>query len=281
MFKRAKISLLVAATTFSLSASDLLLTVNGKNITKEDAQMLVSAAAPNAKYADLEPQEQEMIKERLIEKVLFGALAKKEGIENDPEYQKSLEMIKAELAINIWMKKQLENVVVSDSEAKEFYEKNSDKFVLEETLQARHILVDSEEEAQKIIDTLKSLQGKVLQEKFIALAKEKSTGPSAPNGGDLGTFKKGQMVPAFSEAAWALEEGKITTKPIKTRFGYHVIYLEKKNPESKIPYSEVKPQIVATLKQQQFASKIQEMAQELKKKATIDDLEKKKRPNNQ
>jgi len=281
MFKRAKISLLVVATTFSLSASDLLLTVNGKNITKEDAQMLVSAAAPNAKYADLEPQEQEMIKERLIEKVLFGALAKKEGIENDPEYQKSLEMIKAELAINIWMKKQLENVVVSDSEAKEFYEKNSDKFVLEETLQARHILVDSEEEAQKIIDTLKSLQGKVLQEKFIALAKEKSTGPSAPNGGDLGTFKKGQMVPAFSEAAWALEEGKITTKPIKTRFGYHVIYLEKKNPESKIPYSEVKPQIVATLKQQQFASKIQEMAQELKKKATIDDLEKKKRPNNQ
>ena len=275
MFKLAKISLLVAAATFSLSASDLLLTVNGKNITKEDAQILVSAAAPNANYADLKPQEQEMIKERLIEKVLFGELAKKEGIENDPEYQKSLEMIKAELAINVWMKKQLENVVVSDSEAKEFYEKNSDKFVQEETLQARHILVDSEEDAQKIIDTLKSLQGKALQEKFIALAKEKSTGPSAPNGGDLGTFKKGQMVPSFSEAVWALEEGQITTKPVKTRFGYHVIYLEKKNPESKVAYNDVKPQIIATLKQKQFTSKIQEMAQELKKKATIVDPEKK------
>lgn len=275
MFKLAKISLLVAAATFSLSASDLLLTVNGKNITTDDAQVLVSAAAPNANYADLKPQEQEMIKERLIEKVLFGELAKKEGIENDPEYQKSLEMIKAELAINVWMKKQLENVVVSDSEAKEFYEKNSDKFVQEETLQARHILVDSEEDAQKIIDTLKSLQGKALQEKFIALAKEKSTGPSAPNGGDLGTFKKGQMVPSFSEAVWALEEGQITTKPVKTRFGYHVIYLEKKNPESKVAYNDVKPQIIATLKQKQFTSKIQEMAQELKKKATIVDPEKK------
>jgi len=275
MFKLAKTSLLVAAATLSLSASDLLLTVNGKDITKQDAQVLVSAAAPNANYADLKPEEQEMIKERLIEKVLFGDLAKKEGIENDPDYQKSLEMIKSELAINVWMKKQLDNVVVSDSEAKEFYEKNSDKFVQEATLQARHILVDSEEEAQKIIDTLKSLQGKALQEKFIALAKEKSTGPSAPNGGDLGTFKKGQMVPTFSEAVWALEEGMITTKPVKTRFGYHVIYLEKKNPPSKVAYEEVKPQIIATLKQKQFTAKIQEMAKELKKKATIVDPEKK------
>ena len=275
MFKLAKTSLLVAAATLSLSASDLLLTVNGKNITKQDAQVLVSSAAPNVNYADLKPQEQEMIKERLIEKVLFGELAKKEGIENDPEYQKSLEMIKTELAINVWMKKQLDNVVVSDSEAKEFYEKNSDKFVQEATLHARHILVESEEDAQKIIDTLKSLQGKALQEKFIALAKEKSTGPSAPNGGDLGTFKKGQMVPTFSEAVWALEEGKITTKPVKTRFGYHVIYLEKKNPASKVAYNDVKPQIIATLKQKQFTAKIQEMAKELKKKATIVDPGKK------
>ncbi|MFT7878840.1 MAG: peptidylprolyl isomerase [Sulfurimonas sp.] len=275
MLKLAKTSLFVAAATLSLAASDVLLTVNGKNITKQDAQVLVSAAAPNTSYTDLKPQEQEMIKERLIEKVLFKELAKKEGIENDPEYKKSLEMIKSELAINVWMKKQLDNVVVSDSEAKDFYEKNSDKFKKEATLHARHILVESEDDAQKIINDLKSLQGKALQEKFIALAKEKSTGPSAPNGGDLGTFKKGQMVPAFSEAVWALQEGKITTKPVKTRFGYHVIYLEKKNPASTMDYKEIKPQIVATLKQKQFTAKIQEMAKELKAKATIVDPTKK------
>ncbi|UFH58711.1 peptidylprolyl isomerase [Sulfurovum mangrovi] len=272
MFKLAKASLFIAAATLSLAASDVLLTVNGKNITKQDAQVLVSAAAPNTSYADLKPQEQEMIKERLVEKVLFGELAKKEGIENDPEYKKTLEMIKAELVINVWMKKQLDNVVVSDSEAKDFYEKNSDKFMQEATLHARHILVTTEQEAQKIIDELKPLQGKALQEKFVALAKSKSTGPSGPNGGDLGTFKKGQMVPTFSEAVWALQEGKITTKPVKTRFGYHVIYLEKKNPASAMAYAEVKPQIVATLKQKQFTTKIQEMAKELKKKATISDM---------
>jgi parvulin-like peptidyl-prolyl isomerase len=272
MFKLAKASLFIAAATLSLSASDVLLTVNGKNITKQDAQVLVSAAAPNTSYADLKPQEQEMIKERLVEKVLFGELAKKEGIENDPEYKKTLEMIKDELVINVWMKKQLDNVIVSDSEAKDFYEKNSDKFMQEATLHARHILVKTEQEAQKIIDELKPQQGKALQEKFVALAKAKSTGPSGPNGGDLGTFKKGQMVPTFSEAVWALQEGKITTKPVKTRFGYHVIYLEKKNPASAMAYDEVKPQIVATLKQKQFTTKIQEMAKELKKKATILDM---------
>ncbi|MDM5271125.1 peptidylprolyl isomerase [Sulfurovum sp. zt1-1] len=275
MFKFAKTSLLVAAAALSLSASDVLLTVNGKNITKQDAQLFVSAAAPNANYADLKSQEQDMIKERLIEKVLFSELAQQEGIENDPEFKKNLEMLKSELAINVWMKKQLDNVVVSDSEAKEFYEKNSDKFLEEATLHARHILVESEQDAQKIIDTLKPLQGKVLQEKFIELAKTQSTGPSGPNGGDLGTFKKGQMVPAFSEAVWALEEGKITTKPVKTRFGYHVIYLEKKNEASTMAYEDVKPQIIATLRQKQFTTKIQEIAKELKKKATIIDPEKK------
>ena len=275
MFKLAKTSLLVAAAALSLSASDVLLTVNGKNITKQDAQLFVNAAAPNTNYADLKPQEQDMIKERLIEKVLFSELANKEGIENDPEYKKSLEMLKNELAINVWMKKQLDNVVVSDSEAKDFYDKNSDKFLEEATLHARHILVETEQDAQKIIDELKSLQGKALQEKFVELAKAKSTGPSAPNGGDLGTFKKGQMVPPFEKAVWELEEGKITTKPVKTQFGYHVIFLEKKNEASTMAYEEVKPQIVASLKQKQFTTKIQEIAKELKKKATIVDPEKK------
>ena len=184
-------------------------------------------------------------------------------------------MLKNELAINVWMKKQLDNVVVSDSEAKDFYDKNSDKFLEEATLHARHILVETEQDAQKIIDELKSLQGKALQEKFVELAKAKSTGPSAPNGGDLGTFKKGQMVPPFEKAVWELEEGKITTKPVKTQFGYHVIFLEKKNEASTMAYEEVKPQIVASLKQKQFTTKIQEIAKELKKKATIVDPKKK------
>ena len=159
MFKLAKTSLLVAAMSLSLSASDVLVTVNGTNITKQDAQTFVTATtnSPTVKYENLKPEEQEMIKERLIEKFLFGTLAKEEGIENDPEFKKSLEIIKSELMLNVWMKKQMENVVVSDSEAKDFYDKNQDKFIQEATLHARHILLENKKDAEDVINTLKSL----------------------------------------------------------------------------------------------------------------------------
>lgn len=276
MVKLAKTSLLVAAAALSLSASDILVTVNGKNITKQDAQTFVSAAMPNGVFAQLDPKEQAMIKERLVEKVLFGELAQKEGIENDPEYKKNLEMIKQELMLNIWMKKQLDNIIVSDSEAKAFYDKNKEKFMQEETAQAKHILLKEEKEAKAVIDQLKSLSGDALRDKFVELAKAKSVDTaSGINGGELGTFTKGQMVPEFAEAAWAMEEGKSSAVPVKTQFGYHVIYLEKKMPAAPVAYESVKEKILATLKQQQFGAKINEMAKELKSKATIVDPDKK------
>ena len=272
MLKLAKTSLLaVAVMATSVVASDVLATVNGKNITKQEAEQFVAAAQPNAHFSQLAPAQQEMIKQRLIEKVLFTELAKKEGIENDPEFKAAIDKIKEELLVNIWMKKQLDNTLVSDSEAKDFYEKNKDKFKQPATMHARHILVKTEKDAQDIINELKSLKGDALKTKFIELAKAKSTGPTAPKGGDLGTFRKEQMVPEFSKAAEALKEGEITQKPVKTQFGYHVIYLEKKNDAQPLKYEEVKDRIIASLKQKQFAVKIAEVAKELKSKAKITD----------
>ena len=270
MLKLAKTSLLVATImATSLTASDILVTVNGKNITKQDAQELVAAQAPQLNYETLPPQQQTMILDRLIEKELFTELAAKEGIDKKPEFKRNMEKIKNELLVNMWMKEQMDNVVISDSEAKEFYEKNKDKFIGKATMHARHILVKDEKSAKEIIDTLKPLKGEALKNKFIELAKTKSTGPSGPKGGDLGTFTKGQMVPAFSKAAWALNKGEITTKPVKTQFGYHVIYLEDKSDAKPVSYESVKENIIASLKQKQFASKITELAKELKSKATI------------
>jgi len=273
MLKLAKTSLLaVAVMATSVVASDILATVNGKNVTKQDAEQFVTMSAPNAHYSQLDKAQQEMIKQRLVEKVLFTELAKKEGIENDPEFKKAIDKIKEELLVNIWMKKQLESTLVSDSEAKEFYEKNKTKFLQPASMHARHILVKDEKEASSIINELKSLKGDALKSKFIELAKSKSTGPSGPKGGDLGTFTKGQMVPEFSTAAWALKDGEITTKPVKTQFGYHVIYLEKKNDAQPLTYDQVKDKIITSLKQKQFAVKIAEVAKELKSKAKIVDM---------
>ncbi len=290
MLKLAKTSLLaVAVMATSVVASDILVTVNGKNITKQDAQAFVRASAPNANFMQLTPDEKKMVTDRLIEKVLFTELAAQEGIDKKPEFQRNMEKIKEELLVNMWMKAQMDNAIVSDSEAKEFYEKNAAKFMEKPSMHARHILIRIDEEkdtkkkrsfnkeealkeAQGIIDTLKPFMGEVLKTKFIELAKTKSMGPSAPDGGDLGTFPKGKMVPAFSKAAWALENGQITTTPVKTQFGYHVIYLEAKSAATPIPYEKVKERIITSLKQQQFTAKITEVAKELKSKAKIVDM---------
>jgi peptidyl-prolyl cis-trans isomerase C len=255
--------------TSCILASDTLATVNGKSITKEDAQAFVTAQAPQASFEQLRPQEQGMIVERLIEKQLFIELADKEGVANAEEFKENLAKIKEELLVNMWMKQQMDNTVVSDSEAQSFYEKNPQQFMGEATMGARHILLKEEKDATEVIKALEGLKDEALKEKFIALAKERSTGPSAQNGGDLGTFSKGQMVPEFSKAAWALAVGETTTAPVKTQFGYHVIYVESKTESKKIPYESVKDQIIDSLKQQQFSVKITEMAKELKSKAKI------------
>jgi parvulin-like peptidyl-prolyl isomerase len=95
--------------------------------------------------------------------------------------------------------------------------------------------------------------------------------PSGVKGGDLGTFAKEQMVPEFSKAVWALDDGTVTLEAVKTQFGYHVIYLEKKNAPVALPYDAVKEKIILSLKQKQFAVKIAEVAKELKSKAKIVD----------
>ncbi|HQS77129.1 MAG TPA: peptidylprolyl isomerase [Sulfurovum sp.] len=196
MLKLAKTSLLaVAVMASSVAASDILATVNGKNITKEDAQAFVTAAAPNSSFMQLKPQEQRMVTDRLVEKELFTELAAKEGFEKKPEFQRNMEKLKNELLVNMWMKAQMDSIVVSDGDAKAFYDKNSAKFMQQDSMHARHILVKDEKEAQAIIDSLKSLKGDALKTKFIEVAQTKSTGPSGPKGGDLGTFAKGQMVP--------------------------------------------------------------------------------------
>jgi parvulin-like peptidyl-prolyl isomerase len=266
-----KISLMGAIfATTSLVASTTLAKVNGHDITIQDAQEFVKATAPSMNFAQLPNQQKSMVLQRLIERELFREQALKDKIEKSAEFKEALAKVKDELAINVWMKKQLDNTVVSESEAKAFYDKNIDKFKKPATIHARHILLKDEKSAKTIIKQLSSLKGDKLKAKFIELAKSKSTGPTAQRGGDLGTFAKGQMLPEFSKSAWDLNVGEITKTPVKTKFGYHVIYLEGKNNSETIPYNMVKDKIITSLKQKQFALKITQMAKDLKSKAKIE-----------
>jgi parvulin-like peptidyl-prolyl isomerase len=270
--KMIKNTLLVLALgTGVVQAGDILATVNGKKVTVQDAERFIRATNPQQKitYAALGEKDKQTITDRLVERVLFVEAAQKSGIEDDPEYQKALAIAKSELMINQWMKKQYTAMVVSDGEAKEFYEQNKAQFQKPAQVHARHILIKDEAAAKKVIEALHGLEGDKLKEKFIALAKEKSEGPSGPKGGDLGFFGPKQMVPAFDKAVFALEKGKVTAEPIKTQFGYHVIYVEDTKDAASIPYVQVKPQIVQNLKGTQFKKMLEKSAKELRGKANI------------
>ncbi len=251
----------------SAVAGKVLAEVNGKKITTDDVAPML--AQSGMKFEQLPPQIQQKVVDQAIERELLKEKAIKSGIEKSKEFKEALKKLKTDLALEIWMRKQYNSIKVSDKEAKDFYQKNIDKFKRPEMVHARHILVKSEKEAQDIINELKKTPKSKLKEKFIELAKSKSVGPSGKRGGDLGFFRKGQMVKPFSDAAFSLKPGSFTTKPVKTQFGYHIIYVEEKKPASTTPFSEVKEKIKQQLKMQKFQELIKAEAEKLKKSAKI------------
>jgi parvulin-like peptidyl-prolyl isomerase len=252
----------------SLSA-DVLATVNGKQISTEDAEIYVAQSQPGAHYGALPADQKSMITDRLIERVLFIEQAKKEEIEKNPEYVRALERDKEELMVRTWITKQFRNTVISDSEAKAYYDKHPEEFKVPAQVHARHILLKDEKEAQNVLSQLKELKGDALKKRFIALAKEKSTGPTGPKGGDLGFFGSGQMVKPFNDAVFAMKKGEVSSKPVKTQFGYHVIYVEDLKPAKAVAYDDAKERIIGMLKQKTFSAKMAKTAAALKSKAKV------------
>jgi len=274
MIKMTKIvaSLLLVSTLVSAST---LVTVNGTQITQQDVDTALMNATQgrfNQVPADKQAEFRKQVLEQLIAKELVFADAKKTGVLKSKDfkdkYAKVQERIKKELAIQVWQKQQLDKVKVSNKELKSYYDKNKEEFNEKESVHARHILVKTEAEAKAVVKEVKSLSGVSLKTKFIELAKAKSTGPSGPKGGDLGYFAQGQMVPEFNNKVFSMKVGTVSA-PVKTQFGYHVIYLEDKKSKKTLSFTEVKSFIEQRLKMEKFKVVMQDKMLDLKNKATI------------
>ena len=169
----------------------------------------------------------------------------------------------------MWMKEKLESIKVSDKEAKEFYNENRDRFEEKEQVRARHILLKDEDSAKGIIDELKKENKDSLRDRFIELAKAKSEGPSKTNGGDLNYFTKDRMVPEFADAAFSMKIGEFSQKPVKTNFGFHVIYIEDKKSKKIKSFESQEESIKKQLQSEKFKKDVDEMVKGLKEKAKI------------
>ncbi len=260
----------------TLASANTLVTVNGVAITQNDVDTELMNAT-QGRFNQVPPEKQaefrRQVLEQLVAKELVFEDAKKTGVltsqEFKDEFEKIKERIKKDLAIQVWKKQQMDKIKVSEKELKKYYDENKEEFNEQARVHARHILVKTEDEAKSIISKLKGLNGEALKKKFIELAKELSTGPSGPKGGDLGYFAQGQMVPEFNDKVFNMKVGTVTAKPVQTQFGYHVIYLEDKKDKTTRSFDEVKPFIEQRLKIEKFNASMQDKIENLRKQAVI------------
>ena len=166
-------------------------------------------------------------------------------------------------------------ITISEAEIKAYYDNNPQFFTKPEQVRASHILIKVEPQADavqkdKARKTLKMVQQKLQTgEDFGALAKEFSQGPSSSNGGDLGFFGRGQMVKPFEDKAFAMKTGEVSDI-VETRFGYHLIKVTDKQPESKLAFAEVKEKSEQHLKQQKVQQEIGAYVEKLRADAKVE-----------
>ena len=169
-------------------------------------------------------------------------------------------------------------VELSDEELQEFYNENPNYFETPESVSASHILIQlgedaSEADKAEALRKIEEVAAKVeAGEDFAELAKEFSEGPSAPDGGDLGSFQRGRMVPAFEEVAFNLEPGEVSGI-VETQFGYHLIKVAEKTEAGTMDFEEAKEAIRGFLKQQKEQEAVTSYIENLKEEYTVEQPE--------
>ncbi len=209
-----------AAANAALPADPVVATVNGQDIHLSELNQAAQTLPPELR--NIPPQTLfPMLLDQQIDRRALVVEARKDGLDKDPAVQRQMAMAEDAALQSAVLSRQV-GPTVTDAAVRARYDKEMAGKTGEEEVHARHILVPTEDEAKKIIGELKKGGD------FAALAKQYSKDPGAAQGGDLGWFKKDEMVPAFSDAAFALQPGQVSDKPVKTEFGWHVIKVEGK-----------------------------------------------------
>lgn len=244
------------------SADELVAIVNGIDLKRETLDAVVEMAKRSRPGTEVD---EKALLDDLIATEIARQQAKKSGLGERDDVKAKVENFADKLILNTWMQEKASSLDITDEELEAVYQERI-KDMPKTEYKARHILVKTEDEGKAIIKELED--GK----DFVELAKEKSTGPSGPSGGDLGWFKPQRMVKPFAEAVAKMEPGKVTAAPVETQFGWHVIKLEEQR-EVKLPeIDNMKPQLKRQLEQ----AKMLEYMEKLRADADVKVLMKEK-----
>jgi peptidyl-prolyl cis-trans isomerase C len=288
----------------------VLARVNGEDVTKVDFDRLIKNMELSANGPVPAERRDEIFRKALDQLVTYTVLTQetrarklevtdaevetsikqmRAQFPNEQEFVKalgargmSLDKLKADTRIDICINKMMEaeaatGGVPNDGQVREFYDKNPDKFKQDEAVRASHILFKVEESAdaatkKKVKDQAEAVLKQVRAgADFGEMAKKHSADGSAQQGGDLNFFTKGQMVPAFDQAAFAMKPGEISDI-VTTQFGYHIIKVTERRQASTVPFEQVSDRIKEYLTEQQKQQKVEAFIAGLKQKAKIEVL---------
>ena len=235
----------------------VLAVVDGRNITQTDMFRLLQGIGQNA-AAFQSPEGQKQLLDELVMQELLYSDAMNKGLQEEAEFKAALEDMQKSLLKQYAMKKLLDGIEATDAEVEDYYNGHTSSFTSPEKATANHILVETLEEAEKIAEEIKNgLDFKEAAQKY-------SSCPSSSQGGSLGAFTRGQMVPEFEQATFSMTPGSIS-EPVKTQFGYHLIQLEDLTPAGTMPFEAVKAQakeqLLLAKRQALYISKRQELGE--------------------
>ena len=226
------------------------------NVNNEDISLETMIHAMNELPPEIQSQPfmsyYEDLLERVIDIKLFAQEGKKMKLNEEPSVRAAIDFVIEKVLMQAFLSK-----YVQENIKEENLKASYNNFIADETsreeIKASHILMDTESEAIDVINMLND------GDDFAELAKNKSTGPSGPSGGDLGWFKRGQMVPPFEKAAFSLNKNEITQRPVQTQFGWHVIKIfDKRIPEAP-SYENMKSKLIQDLERKIVSKKIQDL----------------------
>jgi peptidyl-prolyl cis-trans isomerase C len=236
-------------------ANPVLAKVNGVEIRQSDLNMAEEELG-SGQLAQMDPAtKRENLLSYVIDLKIVAKAAEDKKLGDTDAFKKSLAFARDRLLMDKLLTDEAK-AAATDAAMRKVYEEAATQMGGDEEVRARHILVETEDEAKQLVDELKKGGD------FAELAKKKSKDPGASDGGDLGYFTKEQMVPEFSKVAFEIEPGKISD-PVKSQFGWHVIKVEDKRKRKAPDFETVKPQIetyVTRKAQADLVSKLRETA---------------------
>lgn len=248
-----------------MAEQKVLATVNGAKITKQNVDEFIGSLDPKQAAQFQSEEGQKRILTELINRKLFLMNALDNNLDEEEEFKERIKEVKSDLLTQYAISNLLKDVGVSMEDAEQFYKDNTEMFKKQESVKASHILFKEEEEANKVLKRInEDLPFEDAANTYSLCTEE--------NGGDLGYFTKGKMIPEFEDAAFSMKIGEVS-KPVKTQFGYHIIKVYDKKAEEIESFDIIKHQIKQQLTSMKQRDVYDKEAYDLKSKYKVDIIE--------